>query len=335
MNPTIKVITDNTGFDRPKWNDFVESHSSANFFQSPEAFQFFQSVENYQPLLVIAEENDQIVGSLLSVVIRDGRGVKGYFSRRCIVWGGPLVENSRDEIYSKLLYNLNVIAPRKAIYTEFRNLFDTTSYKNSYFLNGYQFIEQLNYLIKLSNLECIMSNIKAEKRRQIKKAFREVAKIIEAKKLDQVYSFYKIISSIYAIKVKKPLPSFDFFRSFFKTQSGVFLLIEYENRIIGGALLPKYNNTIYDWFRGGLDEEYKKLYPSTLAVWAGLEYGCKNKLQYYDFMGAGKPNEEYGVRAFKSQFGGEQVNYGRFVRINNPFLYQAGRIGLNILGRIR
>jgi len=48
-------------------------------------------------------------------------------------------------------------------------------------------------------------------------------------------------------------------------------------------------------------------------------------------MGAGKPDEDYGVREFKSKFGGELVNYGRFIRINNPFYYKLGELGLKIL----
>ncbi|MCH7973680.1 MAG: hypothetical protein IH949_07305 [Bacteroidetes bacterium] len=60
-----------------------------------------------------------------------------------------------------------------------------------------------------------------------------------------------------------------------------------------------------------------------------------NNLKYFDFMGAGKPTDTYGVREFKSKFGGELVNYGRFVNINNPFLFKVGKIGLHLLGLIR
>jgi lipid II:glycine glycyltransferase (peptidoglycan interpeptide bridge formation enzyme) len=45
-------------------------------------------------------------------------------------------------------------------------------------------------------------------------------------------------------------------------------------------------------------------------------------------MGAGKPDEAYGVREFKARFGGEQVEYGRFLKINNHILYNIGKIAL-------
>ena len=58
------------------------------------------------------------------------------------------------------------------------------------------------------------------------------------------------------------------------------------------------------------------------------------KFEYFDFMGAGSPDSDYGVREFKSKFGGECVEYGRYIKINKPVLYHAGRIGLKVLGKL-
>ena len=38
-------------------------------------------------------------------------------------------------------------------------------------------------------------------------------------------------------------------------------------------------------------------------------------MKYYDFGGAGWPDEEYGPRDFKAKFGGDLVCYGRYRRI--------------------
>ena len=48
-------------------------------------------------------------------------------------------------------------------------------------------------------------------------------------------------------------------------------------------------------------------------------------------MGAGKPDEAYGVRDFKARFGGEQVEHGRFLYINKPLLYRVGKFGVKLL----
>ena len=52
-------------------------------------------------------------------------------------------------------------------------------------------------------------------------------------------------------------------------------------------------------------------------------------------MGAGKPDEQYSVRDFKAEFGGEMVEHGRFLCINKPLLYQIGKAGLAILKRCK
>ena len=50
-------------------------------------------------------------------------------------------------------------------------------------------------------------------------------------------------------------------------------------------------------------------------------------------MGAGKPNEDYGVRDFKLQFGGELVEHGRYNNIFNPSLYKIGLLGIKIMAK--
>ena len=53
----------------------------------------------------------------------------------------------------------------------------------------------------------------------------------------------------------------------------------------------------------------------------------------YDFGGAGKPDEEYGVRDFKAKFGGNLVNFGRNVFVHNPMLLKLSRHGYEVYRR--
>ena len=52
-------------------------------------------------------------------------------------------------------------------------------------------------------------------------------------------------------------------------------------------------------------------------------------------MGAGKPGDNYGVRDFKAQFGGELVEHGRFLRINKPLVYKAGSFVLKLISKTK
>jgi serine/alanine adding enzyme len=132
------------------------------------------------------------------------------------------------------------------------------------------------------------------------------------------------------------LPAWDFFEEFYKLTKedrlGTIQLVEYRGKIIGGILSPVTpGKTIYEWYVCGLDQQYKELYPSVLATWAGIDYAVKNNIPRFDFMGVGIPDREYGVREFKARFGGEMVNYGRFARINQRFFYGISEAGYNIL----
>jgi lipid II:glycine glycyltransferase (peptidoglycan interpeptide bridge formation enzyme) len=127
-----------------------------------------------------------------------------------------------------------------------------------------------------------------------------------------------------------------FFEGFLETGPGKILLVKFENKIIGGILCPILDQkTIYEYYVCGLDAEYPKQYPSVMATWAAIEYAMENNISQFDFMGAGSPAKKYGVRDFKLRFGGSEVENGRFIRINNRFLYLTGRLALAIKSQLR
>jgi len=324
----MKIISDIAEINFDYLKKFVYNHPHGNFFQSNKAYKFFQSVENYEPILILARDGDEIIGSLLAVLMKE-KGLKGYFSRRCIVWGGPLVKEDNPHIAHGLLDKLNQIVSSKTIYTEFRNLYDIRWAQASFLENGFQFNDHLNYVVKINSLANAKRNLSKSKLRQINQSLKHGVSIIEPRNLEDVRNFYHILVKLYKEKVKKPLPGFDFFEKFYTGVSlGKYFLIEQNNRIVGGIMCPIYKDTIYEWFVCGKDGDIKNVYPSVLATWAPMEYAARNGLKYFDFMGAGKPDADYGVREFKSKFGGKEVCYGRFLRINNPFLYHLGKVGV-------
>ncbi len=116
-------------------------------------------------------------------------------------------------------------------------------------------------------------------------------------------------------------------------QAGI-VVVFYKNKIIGGGFFLYDKYTIYNWYRGALDYEYKKQYPSVIADWAIMKYGLENGLENFDFMGAGIKGQKYGVRTYKSRFGGELVEFGRFHIVTNKILYKLGFIALDISKKI-
>jgi serine/alanine adding enzyme len=333
-------ITFDREIDRQSWHDFVAAHKNGNIFQTPEMFDFFSAVRNYQPLAIAcADDDEKIHGLLLAVHEREHRGFVGRFSARAIVFGGPLLdgasaENALEIVLDALIKKL----AKKTIYMELRNLFDFRDQAVIFNKYCFTFKEHLNFQVPILAGADPKKKLSSSRKRQIKKSLASGAYIEAATTMEQVDEFYNILFDLYKNKVRKPLPDHSFFKNFYlaKETLGIYLLVKLDGKVIGGIMCPIFKNeTIYEWFVCGLDAAYPDQYPSVLATWAAIEYAQKNNIKCFDFMGAGAPQQDYGVREFKARFGGELVNFGRFTRINNKLLYGLGKFALKALGKIK
>lgn len=322
------------------WKEFVLSHEHGNFFQLPETFTLFQKVPGYTPVVagLIHKESNKVCGILQGVIQRENT-FYGRLTARFIVWGGPLTATTAQA--ELLLLHLNKMISGKVIYTQFRNLFDCSSLLPAFDNCGFTFNEHLNYLVntRVESAEKLLAAVSKSKSRQIKKGLSSCS-IIEATHPHEADAFYYLLKDLYTEKVNKPLPPKIFFDYFFENiihqGLGKLLLIKHEEKIIGGIMCPiTPGKAIYEWYIAGLDKEFKEHYPSILATWAAIEEGRKIHLKHFDFLGAGKPDADYGVREFKSKFGGTLVNFGRFEKVYQPLLMKAGTIGLKIYKYLR
>ena len=335
------MVLRNNEIDKAEWEKFVLEHPYGNFFQSVNAFKFFESVDNHKPFVFAVSENEEILGVLSGVVISNGKGIKGFLSRRAIVWGGPLIESELDEnkkkiVLEELLKNLNEYCRSRAIYTEFRNFYDMRNYQKVFKLKGYTYEKHLNFLVHLKNYDYNFSILKKDKKYELRKSKENGLYYKISDKEEEVIEFYSILKKLYKDKVKKPLNNLEFFIDFFKKKDlGVILIAMFKEKIIGGVVCPIFKGIIYEWYEAADSLEVKNTYPNVFATFMPIEYGIKNNLSLFDMMGAGKPDEKYGVRDFKSKFGGELVEYGRFFKINNMIFYKIGEIGLKIMGTFK
>ncbi len=326
-----KIDTNIEKVNRKLWEEFSNAHPNSNFFQSPDYYDFYGSMDSlFEPVGIFAEDsNGQIAGVLIAVILKEKGYLTGIVSKRCIVYGGPIVRDNDNELVDLLVKALIKKVKSKSIYIEFRNLFELSGCKNHFENNGFEYLEHLNFILEVSDVEENLAKLHNSRRRQIKKGINSGSEITEAKDINEVREFYNLLKKLYKEKVRKPLPDFSLFENFFRNPKlGKIFLVQYEGKIIGGAMCPIFKDTIYEFYLSGLDKEYKEIYPSVLATWAPIEFAANKQMKYFDFLGAGPADKESGVRDFKSKFGGELVNYGRFIRVNNPFLYTIGKMGL-------
>lgn len=330
MTKTVTIDSNIATISPSEWQNLLNSETS-NYFQTPSAIEYFKAVGLETFSLVL--RNDEVVLAVLSGIIQKEKGIKSNFTSRAIIYGGPIFSpNIEENDIEALLNSLVTQLKTKVIYIEFRNFNDYSAHISAFEKSGFEYRPHLNFHLNCEDELLMRKQMSNSKMRQIKKSIKEGATIIEAKNIDQIEDYFKILQHLYQTKVKTPLPNLDFFVTLWIRNTAKFFLIAYKNEIIGGIVAPVLENrVIYEWFVCGKDGIYKNVYPSILATWAAMDYANKNNIARFDFMGAGKPDESYGVREFKSKFGGELVQHGRFCFVTKPLLYEIGKKAVQIL----
>jgi len=313
--------------DLLQWADLVQGHSTASFFQTTECYHFYASLEFMKPFVFGVSEDDKLVGVMCGYLIADGNAAKRFFSRRAIVPGGLLL---RTDISALAIQHLLECAinnlKRIAIYIEIRNYSDYAVYRPAIQLSGFIYMSHLNIHVATPDVKTTMSGMHISRRRQLKMAQRLGVTWSETTDATDIRAFYACLLHVYTTKVKTSLFPIEFFEKLVGLPNGKLLVVKQDEKVIGGmacVILP--DNTLYEWFVCGDEKVEKGYYPSVMATWAGMECAVLNNIPHFDFMGAGKPDEGYGVREFKSKFGGELVEHGRFLYVCKPRLFKLGK----------
>ena len=304
---------------------------TATWFQTEAAYLFFASLPTMmRPFAYGVAEDGVLKGVVVGYVTVEQSRWRLFFTRRAIINGGPLLaEDISTEALRLLLGRLREEVSKEAIYIEMRNFNDYSRWKDSFEACGFAYQPHLNFHLDCSEEAVIQCNMHESRRRQVRKGLASGAVIEEAKTEQEVRDFYRILEQLYRRKVKTPLFGLEFFLAFFRQEWGKYLLVKYEGKVIGGMMCPILEGrAIYEWYVCGLDEQYREQHPSVLATYAAMQYAAEHGLPRFDFMGAGKPGEDYGVRACKAQMGGQLVEHGRFLLIAKPVLYRIGVLGV-------
>ena len=328
------ILTTYNSIDKVQWKNLVDCSAVATWFQTEEAYNFYASMPAImQPFIFAVKSGEQLKGIIIGYITQADSKLKQYFTRRAIIIGGPLLANDiTDNELNELLQTTYKQLARKAIYIETRNFNDYSRWKNAFEKNGFTYKPHLNFHVDTGSMDIVNSHLGKNRKRDIRVSFRDGADIIVNPTLNQVKVYYSILKQLYTTKVKTPLFEWEFFEKLFSLPSAHFLLVEFQEQIIGGTVCVELaGRTLYEWFVCGKDGKYKNIFPSEVATFAGLQYATEHSCTRFDMMGAGTPEEAYGVRDFKARFGGELVEHGRFIRINNSTLYQLGSLGVKLL----
>lgn len=331
----MRILLDKD-IDRVKWNALVQSSATGTWFQTPEAFDFFAlQPELFKPFAFGIENDDVLSGVCVGYVTVEKSPIKQILTRRAIIVGGPVLANDcGEEDVVALISAVRAQLKSRAIYVETRNFNDYSRWKEAFTSAGFDYVPHLNFHVDTSSVEVVEANLGKSRKRDIRTTIREGVTIVEHPTEQQVVEYYGILKNLYETKVKTPLFPLSFFIKLNNQKDARLLLTELNGKIIGGTVcVALEGKCLYEWFACGEDGVYPHIFPSCYATYAGIKYAAEHNLPRFDMMGAGKPNEAYGVRDFKAKFGGSEVEYGRFLCVTKLLLYRIGVLGVKLLKR--
>lgn len=330
----MQLITDIHKVDRSAWNALAQTSATATWFQTPAAYDFFASLpELMTPFFFAVQEEQELKGVVVGYITREKNALKQFLTRRAIIIGGPMLsETIAPDALELLLNGVRKQLSSRAIYIETRNFNDYSAFRPTFEKCGFAYVPHYDFHIDTTSEEEAQTRIGKHRWKYIRLSIRDGASLVEKPTLEQVRQFYNVLLDLYQTKVKTPLFPWTFFERLYDVDSSRYLLVDYNGNIIGGSLCVCLENRgLYEWFVCGNDHFHKGIRPSSVATWFGMQFAAQNGYPLFDLMGAGRPDEPYGVRDFKAEFGGELKELGRFQYICKPLFYRIGSLGVKIL----
>jgi serine/alanine adding enzyme len=324
---------------KEEWRRFVDEHPAGNIFHTPEMFDVFSCVKGYKPQLWAAANSQGPLVLLLPVQITLFNGLLRRFTTRAISYGSVLCKAGSEgaNALSVLLDAYKHETEHAVLFTELRNLSNLDTVQEILVGQGFHYEDHLNYLISLKGSpEDVFARIGRRTRKNIRHALNLGKVSIEVvHEKHEMAECYGLLSQVYR-NAHVPLADPSLFEALFRVlhPKGMIriTLARVDQVPAAVSVVLVFKRIIYAWY-GGTDRKYGAYVPKELVIWDVLRWGAENGYDTYDFGGAGKPDEKYGVRDFKAKFNGRLVNFGRNVRTHVPLFLSLSKLGYGIYRR--
>lgn len=318
------------------WDDYVGKHPKGTIFHTSLMHQVFDRTKKYYPFSLAARnQNGEIIAMLCAVRIETVGGIASSMASRSIWYSEPICDASPEgqTALSLLVAEHDRAMRGKILFTEVRPIYENDWEHDALLNNHYEYKNYLNYVVELQDDETAqLKRLAKSCRKQIRKCQNRGVTIERVTNHDSVEQMYKLVEFSYN-RSKVPLASVDLFHNALDVlgdSMAEIRIASFENQNVAAGITLKFKEMIYAWYGGSL--RITGLAPFAMLTWDEIRCGGAEGYRHYDFGGAGWPDEDYGPRDFKSKFGGELVQYGRYRRIVSPlkltaatYAYQAVR----------
>jgi CelD/BcsL family acetyltransferase involved in cellulose biosynthesis len=326
--------------DAQRWRDFVDNHPRGNVFHTPEMFQVFARTRGYCPTLWAAEEGGQIHALMLPVEISVLDGLLRGLTSRAVVYGSVLCSPGATgrHALADLLEAYTQAVGSKLLFTELRNVSDLAKCQPILKERGFKYEEHLNYLVDLKRPpDAILESFKPGLRKTVRRGLRDgQVTVTELTERDDLAAWYELVRRTYE-RAQVPLADISLFEAAFdllRPKGMSRFAVARVGQVFAAVQVDLlYKGTIFGWY-GGTDRSYNTYHPNELLTWELLRWGAESGYRTYDFGGAGRPDQHYGVRDFKAKFNGTLVSFGRNTFVHAPVKLPISKVGYQVYRRL-
>ncbi len=321
------------------WQDFVFQHPQGNIFHTPQMFQVYAAAENHAPRLWAVELEGQILALFLPVDLSLYPGPARHFTTRAVVYGSALCQPDSQgyAALDELLRHYRRSASPAVLYTELRNLHQQTNQRSVLESNSFIYEDHLDYLVDLNRPpEEIFSRIGKRTQKNLRQEMKKNrVRVEELYSRDQIPEWYHVLKLTYQAR-SVPLADISLFYAAYDILTPL-KMVRFSQAVVNQTVAAVsvellYKDRVFGWY-GGTQREFAAYIPNEILTWNILQWGAEHGYTLYDFGGAGKPGEPYGVRDFKAKFGGQLVNFGRYVYKNHPMRLALSQTAYEFLRR--
>ncbi len=326
--------------DENLWRDFVDANPQSNIFHTPEMFEVFVQTKGYRPdLWAVVDENKCPLALFVPVTITLMGGLLRKLTSRAVVYGSVLCAQGPNgtQALAMLLQAYKRETDKNILFTELRNLSDLGALDSVLNENGFTYEEHLNYLVDLCQpIPELFNGISKSARKQIRRGLRNGdARLIEVTNQTELDPWLDLVQKTYR-HARVPLADRSLFEAvleqLYPKNMARFVLALINGAPAACSLELLYKDTVYGWY-GGMDRQYGSYYANEIMHWHILKWSAEHGYCLYDFGGAGKPDEEYGVRDFKAKFGGKLVAFGRYSFVHRPTALRLSTLAYRLFRR--
>ena len=156
----MHILTEYNQINLERWHDLLQKSPFSSWFQSEKAYLFYQSVPDILSPFVFAVENGekQLKGLIVGYITKDTNPLKNLFTKRAIIYSGPLLAGDISAGELQLLLSATVrFLKRKAIYIETRNFHDYSRFQTIFEQSGFNYVPHYDIHINCSDYQSMFS----------------------------------------------------------------------------------------------------------------------------------------------------------------------------------